>query len=344
MTIARDQGIPVEERQLLRHDLYLADEAFLRRIGYLVEHGYTRAEAALDAQDEWGEHVNAVARGTMFTADSCNSWYNGANIEMDFYGGWKGTFGDFGVDVGGLRGPGGHPADLARVLAPHLEGELLPEDLGGPAVDDRACGARVEERVAAEIRREREKALGAESIRVAGTSAVRDAVNGDDDETRLSAATGKKIRAQLKQERKLIRDSARDFTMKEVLPAANRLDPQQGMIPMELRQKMADMGYFGIVIPEQFGGLGLGVFEYCLITEELARAWMSVASIIARGNGLSAGRGMTDAQRKVFLPRAARGEFLGAAAMSEPNSDPITRFNNSMMATKVILYAASWNR
>ena len=38
------------------------------------------------------------------------------------------------------------------------------------------------------------------------------------------------------------------------------------------------MGYFGIVIPEQYGGLGLGVFEYCLITEELARAWMSVAS------------------------------------------------------------------
>ena len=48
---------------------------------YIVDHGYTRAEADVDAQDEWGEHVNAVARGTMFTADSCNSWYNGANIE-----------------------------------------------------------------------------------------------------------------------------------------------------------------------------------------------------------------------------------------------------------------------
>ena len=50
-------------------------------LGYLVEHGYTRAEADLDAQDEWCDHVNAVAQGTMFTADSCNSWYNGANIE-----------------------------------------------------------------------------------------------------------------------------------------------------------------------------------------------------------------------------------------------------------------------
>jgi alkylation response protein AidB-like acyl-CoA dehydrogenase len=121
------------------------------------------------------------------------------------------------------------------------------------------------------------------------------------------------------EERRLIQETARAFAMKEVLPLANKLDPEKGDMPPELLQKLADMGYFGIVIPEQYGGLGLGVFEYCLITEELARAWMSVASIIARGNGLSAGRGMSEAQRALFLPRAARGEFLGAAAMSEPN-------------------------
>jgi alkylation response protein AidB-like acyl-CoA dehydrogenase len=120
-------------------------------------------------------------------------------------------------------------------------------------------------------------------------------------------------------ERRMIQETARAFAMKEVLPIANKLDPEKGDIPAELIRKLADMGYFGIVIPEQYGGMGLGVFEYCLITEELARAWMSVASIIARGNGLSAGRGMTEEQRAVFLPRAARGEFLGAAAMSEPD-------------------------
>ena len=86
-------------------------------------------------------------------------------------------------------------------------------------------------------------------------------------------------------ERRMIQETARAFAMKEVLPLANKLDPEKGDIPRELIQKLADMGYFGIVIPEQYGGLGLGVFEYCLITEELARAWMSVASIIARGNG-----------------------------------------------------------
>ena len=87
------------------------------------------------------------------------------------------------------------------------------------------------------------------------------------------------------EERRLIQETARAFAMKEVLPVANKLDPEKGDIPPELIQKLADMGYFGIVIPEQYGGMGLGVFEYCLITEELARAWMSVASLIARGNG-----------------------------------------------------------
>ncbi len=50
-------------------------------VQYLVDHGFTRAEADAGAQDAWTEHVNQVAEGTMFTAASCNSWYNGANIE-----------------------------------------------------------------------------------------------------------------------------------------------------------------------------------------------------------------------------------------------------------------------
>src|SRR5262249_11335785 len=96
------------------------------------------------------------------------------------------------------------------------------------------------------------------------------------------------------EERRLIQESARACAMKEVPSVANKRDPEKGDNPPELIQKLADMGYFGLVIPEQYGGMGLGVFEYCLITEELARAWMSVASLIARGNGLSAGRGMTE--------------------------------------------------
>lgn len=116
-------------------------------------------------------------------------------------------------------------------------------------------------------------------------------------------------------ERRMIQESAREFAMREVLPVANKLDPVQGDIPDSLRDKMAEMGYFGILIPEQYGGLGLGAFEYCLIAEELARAWMSVASLIARGNGLFGLSDMTEEQRMDILPRVARGEWLGLCAV-----------------------------
>ncbi len=120
------------------------------------------------------------------------------------------------------------------------------------------------------------------------------------------------------EERGLIQKTAREFAMKEVLPVANELDKIKGDIPMSLRDQMGELGYFGMRIPEQYGGLELGVFEYILVTEELARAWMSVASIIARGNGL--GGGFSDEQKQKYLPRMAKGEFLGAVALSEPDA------------------------
>jgi len=119
----------------------------------------------------------------------------------------------------------------------------------------------------------------------------------------------------LTEERIAIRDLAREFAMKEVLPVADALDPEKGDIPDELRRKMADMGFFGIMIPEEHGGLGLGVFEYCLVAEELARAWLSVSGLLARGNGM--GGGFTPEQEARLLPRVARGEWLGAYALSE---------------------------
>ena len=122
------------------------------------------------------------------------------------------------------------------------------------------------------------------------------------------------------EERRMIQEQAREFTLNEVLPVANKLDPEKGDIPMDLRDKMAELGYFGILIPEKYGGLGLGCFEYCLVTEELSRGWMSVASLIARGNLLIGSHMMSEEQRGRYLPRMAKGEFLGAFSMSEPNA------------------------
>ena len=132
-----------------------------------------------------------------------------------------------------------------------------------------------------------------------------------------SGSSPRRAPAYMTEERRMLQEAARHFAMSEVLPVANRLDPVRGDIPREITQKMADLGDFGITIPQQYGGLGLGAFEYCLITEELARAWMSVASLIARGNGLFGMDSMTEAQRAMYLPKVATGEWLGAYALSE---------------------------
>jgi len=119
----------------------------------------------------------------------------------------------------------------------------------------------------------------------------------------------------------MIKEAARQFAIERVLPVANRLDPEKGAIPRDLIDEMAELGYFGILLPEEYGGLGLGAFEYCLVAEELSRAWMSVGSLIARGNGLiGALKQLSPEQKALYLPRMARGEFLGAFSLSEPNA------------------------
>lgn len=127
------------------------------------------------------------------------------------------------------------------------------------------------------------------------------------------------VDAFLTAERRDIQAAARRFAMDEVLPVANELDHQKADIPRELLSRIGEMGYFGIMIPRDLEGLGLGVFEYALITEELARGWMSVASIIARGNGM--GTNVRDlARRAALVRRSARGNWIGAAALSEPGA------------------------
>ncbi|MCQ9368020.1 acyl-CoA dehydrogenase family protein [Brevibacterium sp. 50QC2O2] len=108
---------------------------------------------------------------------------------------------------------------------------------------------------------------------------------------------------------------ARQFSDEVVRPIANELDPVEGQFPEELVAQMGELGFFGIMIPEEYGGLGLGVFEYCLVAEELSRNWMSVAGLLARGNGM--GGGFTPAQEARLLPKVATGEYLGAYALSE---------------------------
>lgn len=144
----------------------------------------------------------------------------------------------------------------------------------------------------------------------------REKIMGDID----SGQSASQLSGYMTPERIMIRDLARDFVRTEVLPTANRLDPLKEDMPRELIDKMGELGFFGILIPEEFGGLGLGVFEYCLVAEELARGWMSVASIIARGNGFYRSVAGTEAERLEKIGRMTKGQYLGAGALSEPGT------------------------
>jgi alkylation response protein AidB-like acyl-CoA dehydrogenase len=116
-----------------------------------------------------------------------------------------------------------------------------------------------------------------------------------------------------------LRERVRAFAMDEVLPVANELDPRHEDIPAEILDQMGELGLFGVLIPEDEGGLGFGVYEYCMVSEELARAWMSVGSIIARGNGT--GCDSADPERRRELRRlSAAGKRIGAIAFSEPEA------------------------
>jgi alkylation response protein AidB-like acyl-CoA dehydrogenase len=90
-------------------------------------------------------------------------------------------------------------------------------------------------------------------------------------------------------------------------------------MPRSLIDAMAAKGWFGITIPSGSGGLGLGVFEYCLVSEELARAWLSVGSILARGQGLGT-QTLDAARRSQLMKKSARGQWIGAIALSEPGA------------------------
>jgi alkylation response protein AidB-like acyl-CoA dehydrogenase len=124
--------------------------------------------------------------------------------------------------------------------------------------------------------------------------------------------------AVLSEARERLRQEARRFALEEVLPVADRLDPLHEEIPEELLDRLAERGWFGITIDRSYGGLGLGVVEYCIVTEELARAWISVASVIAYANG-STGP-VEGARRERYLRAMARGRFLPAFALTEPEA------------------------
>ena len=119
-----------------------------------------------------------------------------------------------------------------------------------------------------------------------------------------------------------MREQMRRFSETEVLPHAHGWHLRNEYIPLELLAKLSDLGVFGLTIPEEFGGLGLGKESMCLVSEELSRAYIGVGSLGTRSE-IAAELillGGTAEQKAHYLPKIAAGEILPTAVFTEPNT------------------------
>ncbi len=123
-------------------------------------------------------------------------------------------------------------------------------------------------------------------------------------------------------ELEMIRDQFRRFAEDEVIPHAHGWHLRDELIPMEIIEKLSEMGVFGLTIPEEFGGFGLSKASMVVVSEELSRGYIGVGSLATRSE-IAAELilcGGTPEQKAQWLPKLASGEILPTAVFTEPNT------------------------
>ena len=128
--------------------------------------------------------------------------------------------------------------------------------------------------------------------------------------------------AGLDEDMEAIRSEMRKFAQAKVMPHAHQWHLKNDYIPLHIIKGLADLGVFGLTIPEEFGGMGLGKVAMCVVSEELSRAYIGVGSLGTRSE-IAAELilcGGTDAQKAKYLPGLASGDILPTAVFTEPNT------------------------
>ena len=131
--------------------------------------------------------------------------------------------------------------------------------------------------------------------------------------TRLCTTEG------LTEDQSEILKAVRAFVDKEIIPVANELE-HADEYPTDIIEGLKELGVFGLMIPEEYGGLGESLLTYALCVEEIARGWMSVSGVINTHFIVAymLMRHGTEEQKQKYLPKMATGEVRGAFSMSEP--------------------------
>ncbi len=120
----------------------------------------------------------------------------------------------------------------------------------------------------------------------------------------------------------IIRESARDFAETYIRPYVMEWDEAQHF-PMELMHNLGAHGFLGVLVPEKYGGAGLGYQEYITVIEEVAKVCSSIGLSVAAHNSLCTGHILqfgNEAQKEKYLPLLAKGEWIGAWGLTEPNT------------------------
>lgn len=177
-----------------------------------------------------------------------------------------------------------------------------------PVIDDLGMGeAAVEAAFTPEVRAALRRCMHESVLRAAG---------------RDIAETGGRNTLPLDQTLEQVRDSVRQFADAEIAPHAEHIHRSDALIPESFIASMSELGYFGLSVPEDYGGHELGNLAMILTTEELSRASLAAAgSLITRPEILAKAllAGGTDAQKQTWLPRIASGELMVAISVTEPN-------------------------
>ena len=127
----------------------------------------------------------------------------------------------------------------------------------------------------------------------------------------------------LTDEQQQIRRSVREFAESEIKPNVLEWDEAQKFPQEEMRRKMGELGWLGVIYPEEYGGAGMGYVEYAIIIEEIARVDPALALSVAAHNSLCSGHlwiAGSEEQKRKWMPRLAQGEVWGAWGLTEPNA------------------------
>jgi (2S)-methylsuccinyl-CoA dehydrogenase len=209
----------------------------------------------------------------------------------------------------------GQLSEMDSLLLQVCYGEYLSQIAGGIPMSQ------------VEVVRPRDMGVSDEALHAFYTPAVSTLINGGNtDAARMVIAghmgDGHFGNVGLDEDLSMIRDQFRRWSEEKVLPYAHGWHERDELIPIEIIEEMAELGVFGLTVPEEYGGLGMGKMAMCVVTEELSRAYIGVGSLGTRSEIAAEliRLGGTEDQKQHYLPKLVSGEILPTAVFTEPNT------------------------